>query len=96
MFQALGQAIKDRLKQHGVAEAVEAAQVTELLRSLVAEKWGPSAGASLRKVALRGNTLEVLADSGTLAAELRMHEYDLQDALKAKSNGKVYRLRIFG
>lgn len=97
MFESLARAISDRLRQHGISSAVEAAQVTEVLRQIIAEKWGASGAAAMKKVALReGATLEILAGSGGFAAELRMHEFYLQEQLSARCNGRRFRLRIFG
>jgi predicted nucleic acid-binding Zn ribbon protein len=96
MFQTLKNVLFDRLRQQGVSEAVEAAQVTEVFKDEVAKRFGPSTRDAYRKLVLRGDTLEVLLTSQALASELRMAEFELEDALKAHFNGKHYRLRIFG
>lgn len=95
MMKALKGILSDRLKEQGISDAVEAARVTEILREEVEKRFGPSASAGLRKVSLRGDTLEVLTTSGPLASELRMSEFELSDALRARLNGRSIRLRIF-
>lgn len=96
MFQLLKHVLQDRLRAQGVGEAVLAAQAVDALKQEVAARFGPGAAQNLRKVVLRGDTLEVLAGSGALASELRMAEADLVDALKARLLGKAVKLRIFG
>ena len=96
MFQTLKNVLSDRLRQQGISEAVSAAQVVEAFKAEVVKRFGASAGDSFRKVALKGDTLDVLMTSSVLASELRMAQFDLEDALRAALNGKRYRLRIFG
>lgn len=86
----------DRLQQQGVSDAVEAAQVTEVFKNEVVKRFGLSAQGAFRKVVLQGDTLEISLTSQALASELRMAEFDLEDAMQAQLKGKHYRLRIFG
>lgn len=96
MFKNLKHLLNDRLRQHGLTDAVEAAQVTEVFKDEVVRRFGPSAKGAFRKVALQGDTLEVSLTSTALASELRLAEFDLEDAMQARLRGKHYRLRIFG
>ncbi len=95
MMDVLKGILFDRLRQQGISESVDAAQVTAAFREEVAKRFGPSIAGGLRKVALKGDTLEVLATSGALASELRMAEFELGDALRARFKGRSFRLRIF-
>ena len=95
MFQKLGKVLRDRLKQQGVAEGVEAAQVTEIFRQEVKKRFGQTDANSFRQLVLRGDTLEVSAYSPALASSLRMAQLDLEEAIKQACHGKSYRLRIF-
>ncbi|MFZ5391269.1 MAG: DciA family protein [Patescibacteria group bacterium] len=95
MFQEIKKLLSDRLRQQGIAPAVEAAAVAEAFKEEVKKRFGPSAADSIRRVVLQGDTLQVSLSSPGLASELRMIEIDLVDSLKARLNGRVYRLRIF-
>jgi len=95
MFQKLGRVLRDRLQQQGVAEGVEAAQVTEIFRQEVKKRYGHTDANSFRKLVLRGDTLEVSAYSSSLASDLRMIQMDLEQAIKQACHGRSYRLRIF-
>ena len=96
MFHLLRQVLGDRLRQQGIGQAVESARVVEAFRQVVRELLGERAAGALKKVALRGDTLEVLAGSGTLASELRMREAELREGLKKTTGGNAYRMSIFG
>ncbi len=96
MFQDLKSILHRSLRQKGISGAVEAAQVVEVFKQAVADKFSPSVVGSLRQVALRGDTLQVSAGSSALAAELRMREKELTAALADRFSGKVFRLNIFG
>lgn len=96
MFQTLKKALSDRLREQGISQAVQAAQVTEALKAEVAKRFGEATRESFRKLAVRGDTLEVLVNSAALASELRMAQFSLEDALQVTLQGKRYRLRIFG
>ncbi len=96
MFQSLKRALSDRLREHGITQAVQAAQVTEAFKVEVAKRFGESTKEAFRKLAVRGDTLEVLVNSAALASELRMAQIPLEDALQAALQGRRYRLRIFG
>ncbi|MBU1039401.1 DUF721 domain-containing protein [Patescibacteria group bacterium] len=95
MFQEIKKLLADRLRQQGVAGAVEASMVAEAFKQEVATRFGKSAAEAVRRAVLRGDTLEVSLSSPGLASELRMLEIDIIDSLRSKLNGKVYRLRIF-
>jgi hypothetical protein len=96
MFQTLKNALVDRLKEQGIAQAVQAAQVTEALKVEVAKRFGEATKGAFRKLAVRGDTVEVLVNSAALAGELRMAQFALEEALQGALSGKRYRLRIFG
>lgn len=96
MFFELKSVLQRRLQQQGISRAVAAERAATAFRGLIAEQFGDAAAAGLRQVALKGDTLEVAAGSAALAAELRMREYDLQEALSHKLSGVQYRLKIFG
>ncbi len=96
MFHDLKDVLRRRLGQQGIGRAVEAAQVTEAFREAVKELMGERAARELRKVALREDTLEVLAGSGALASELRMRENDIRGKLKTRLGKQEYTMRIFG
>lgn len=95
MMKALRGILFDRLREQGISDAVEAAQVTQAFREEVGKRFGEAAAAGFRKLVLKGNTLEVLTSSGALASELRMAEFDLCDSLKSRFQGRSFRLRIF-
>ena len=95
MFFELKSILQRRLRQQGIGQAVAAEQATVAFRALVADQFGASAAAGLRQVALRGDTLEISAGSGALAAELRIRESEFSQALATKLGGVVYRLKIF-
>ena len=96
MFHDLKDVLTRRLRQQGIGQAVEAAQVVAAFRKAVKELLGERAERELRKVALRDFTLEVLASSGALASELRMREADIREKLKNKLGKQDYKMRIFG
>lgn len=96
MMKALKGILFDRLRQQGISDAVEAAQVVAAFREEVKKRFGEATADSFRKLALKGDTLEVSVTSGSLASELKMAEFELQDALQARFNGRLYRLKIFG
>ncbi len=95
MFQEIKKLLSERLRQQGIAPAVEAAAVVDAFKEEVKKRFGQSAVDSIRRAALQGSTLEVSLSSPALASELRMIELDLRDCLSARFNGRVYRLRIF-
>lgn len=95
MMKALKGILSERLQQQGISDVVEAAQVTEAFKQEVAKRFGPASVDSFRKLALKGDTLEVSVGSSALASELRMLEFDLKDALQARFPNKTYRLKIF-
>lgn len=95
MFQDIKSILSRSLRQKGINEAVEAAQVVELFRLVTAEKLGAQAVNSLRQVSLRGNVLQVSAGSSVLASELRMRENEILHDLADKLPGKSIRLSIF-
>lgn len=96
MFQDLKSILRRSLRQKGISEAVEAAQIVALFRQVTAEKIGVSAADSLRQVALKGNILQVSAGSSALASELRMRQNEILRSLADKLPGKEIRLNIFG
>ena len=69
MMKALKGILFDRLRQQGISDAVDAAQVTAAFREEVAKRFGVSVAGGLRRVALKHDTLEVLTTSGALASD---------------------------
>lgn len=96
MFQDIQSILRRSLRQKGIDQAVTAAQVVEVFRKAVDDILGPSAAASLRQVALKGDTLQVSAGSPALASELTMRQTALLTVLSDNFPGVNYRLKIFG
>jgi len=95
MLQLLKNLLPNRLREQGISEAVEAAQVMEVFKDEVAKIYGASARNDFRRLVLEGNTIEVSAYSSAFASELRMRQLELEEAIKVRLGGKQYRLRIF-
>lgn len=96
VFQALKAILADRIRHQGLTDAIEAAQVVGAFKAEVERRFGATAVAAIQRTAFKADTLEVSVGSNALAAELRMRQLELQDALQAARLGKSCRLRIFG
>jgi predicted nucleic acid-binding Zn ribbon protein len=96
MFYDLKSLLQRSLRQKGIAGVVTAIQVTAAFRAVVAEMFSQQIANGLRQVSLHGDTLKISAGSSALAAEMRMREQALLQALHAKLPGHNYRLQIFG
>ncbi len=96
MFQSLKNILPSRLLDHGVLKQAIIAQIIEVFKEYVKNRWGNSALDMLRNLYLKNDTLHIQVSSSALAQELKLSEKDILNLIESRFAHKVKRLRIFG
>lgn len=96
MFQSLKHILPSRLLDHGVLKQAIIAQIIEIFKEYVKNRWGNSSLDMLRNVYLRNDMLHIQVSASALAQELKLSENEILKLIESSFPNRVKRLRIFG